>query len=40
VATYTISDHESWIPINTPKEFEIVKARLEKINFSSNSISI
>jgi hypothetical protein len=38
VETYTISHHESWIPINTPKEFDMVKARLEKIN-STLSVS-
>lgn len=39
VTTYTIPDYESWIPINTPKEFDMVKAKLEKNNFAPQYVS-
>lgn len=38
VATYTIPHYESWIPINTPKEFDMVKAKLEKNNFTTQYV--
>jgi len=30
VANYTITPYDSWIPVNTSKEFEMAKSRLEK----------
>jgi NDP-sugar pyrophosphorylase family protein len=31
VANYTITPYDSWIPVNTSKEFETAKLRLEKL---------